>query len=62
MSLLELKKIKLELMKVSTAKLELECRVDDFKESIARLEESIAVQKTKEEELIVKIKEMEGKI
>lgn len=55
MTPLELKKMKLELMKVSAARLELECRIDDFKESIARLEASIQVQIEKEQELIAKI-------
>lgn len=57
MTPLELKRLKLELMKVTAARLELECCIDDYKESIAKLEASIQIQLAKEEELTAKIKE-----
>lgn len=56
---LELKKVKVELLRVSAAKAELELRIEEFLDNISRLEEHIKVQKNKEEELDSKIKEME---
>ncbi len=57
MTALELKRMKLELMKVAAARLELECRIDDYKESIVKLESSIEIQLAKEAELSAKIEE-----
>lgn len=57
MTPIELKRLKLELMKVSAARLELECRIDDYKESIAKLEASIEIQLAKEAELTAKLEE-----
>lgn len=57
MTPLELKKLKLELMKVTAARLELECRIDDFKESILKLQSSIEIQLAKETELTAKIED-----
>lgn len=56
---LELKKVKVELLRVSAAKAELELRIEEFLDNISRLKEHIEVQKTREEELDNKIKEME---
>lgn len=48
---LEKKKLQLELMRVQTAKLDLELKIDERKEEIKRLEEHIAIQAKREIEL-----------
>lgn len=55
MTQMELKKAKLELMKVTAARMELELRIDEYNESIAKVQTSIEIQKAKEEELTAKI-------
>lgn len=55
---LELKKTQLELMRVTTARMDLELRIEERKEEIQRLEEHIKIQINKELELTEKIKEM----
>lgn len=59
MNPLELKKLKVELLRVSAAKGEMELRIDERMEEIARLEDHIKVQIAKEEELKAKIAEMQ---
>ena len=59
MSPLEIKKLKLELIKVSAAKAELEFRVDERLEDIERIKLSIAIQEDKEIELKNRISEVE---
>lgn len=56
---LDLKKIKVELIRVGAAKAELELRIDMALDDIKRIEEHIKVQNEKEIELTAKIKEME---
>lgn len=56
MSGLELKRMKLELIKVEAARHELEFRIEEKMEEIERLKQHIEVQKSKEEELKEKIK------
>ena len=55
MTSLELKRIKVELLRVSAAKAELEMRVEEYQENVKRLEDNIAIQKAKEDELQAKI-------
>lgn len=57
---LERKKIQVELLRVEAARAELEYKIEERLEDIKRLEENITIQKTKEEELKQKIKEMGG--
>lgn len=59
MSPLELKKLQVELLRVSAAKGEMELRIDERMEEIQRLEEHIKIQSAKEVELKVKIAEMQ---
>jgi hypothetical protein len=61
MSPLDLKKLKVEQARVIAARMELEMRIDEFKENIDRLEASIVIQKEKEAELIQKISAEETK-
>ena len=55
---LEKKKIELELMRVRTARMELDMRIEERKEEIERLAEHIIVQEKREEELQAKLKEL----
>jgi hypothetical protein len=57
MSPLDLKRIKLELMKVTAARHELELRIDERMEEIERIKANIQIQLEKETELTQKIKE-----
>lgn len=59
MTQLDLKKLKVELLRVGAAKAELELRIDEHMDNIQRVEANIEVQKVKEEELKAKIAEME---
>ena len=51
MSPIELKKLKLEIARVTTAKMELELRLDERMIEIDNLKQYIAVQEAKEQEL-----------
>jgi len=53
---LELKKLKVELLNVQAAKANLELRIDERMDEIARIKESIAASEAKELELNEKIK------
>lgn len=55
MSPIELKKIKVELLRVSAAKAELELRIDERLEEIQRLKDNIKISEAKEVELQEKI-------
>ena len=55
---LEIKKVQVELMRVKTARMELEMRIEERKEEIARMEEHIAIQEKREEELQAKLAEI----
>ena len=59
MNPLELKKLKVELLRVQAAKGEMELRIDERMDEIQRLEEHVKVQIAKEEELKTKIAEMQ---
>lgn len=55
MTSLELKRIKVELLRVASARADLELRIEEYQENIKRLEDNIAIQKAKEDELQAKI-------
>ena len=59
MSGLELKRTKLELVKVAAARAELEFKVEERLEDIARIKDHIRIQLEKEAELKAKIEEAE---
>lgn len=59
MSPIDLKRLKVELQRVISARMEQELRIDEHKENIERLEQTIAVQQAKEAELAQKIKDAE---
>lgn len=54
---LELKRLKMELLKVQAAKAEMEFRIEERQEDIKRLQDNIKIQENKELELIQKINE-----
>jgi hypothetical protein len=58
---LELKKVKVELIRVSAAKAELELRIEERLDEIEKIKKHVQIQLDKEMELIQKIKEMEVK-
>lgn len=60
MSPIELKRVKVELQRVISARMEQELRIDEHKENIERLEQSILIQQAKEAELSQKIKDEES--
>lgn len=53
---LELKKLKVELLRVSAAKAELELRIEERLDEIERIKEHIIISEAKEQELKEKIK------
>jgi hypothetical protein len=57
MTSLELKRIKVELLRVSAAKAEIELRIEEQMDNVKRLQENIAISTAKEEELMAKIAE-----
>lgn len=57
---LDLKRMKLELVRVSAARAEQEFKIDEYLEQIERLKEIIKVQADKEEELKEKIRLLEN--
>jgi hypothetical protein len=59
MTPLELKRLKLELVKVAAARHEIEFRIDERLDEIARLKEHVKIQEAKEAELTEKIKSAE---
>lgn len=56
---LELSRKKLELMRVETARHELEFKIEERLEEIKRIQEHIRIQKEKEEQLKQEIKKLE---
>jgi hypothetical protein len=58
---IDLKRLKVELHRVQSARMEQELRIDEHLENIERLKQSIKVQEAKEAELAQKIKEEEAK-
>lgn len=57
---LEIKRVKAELLRVQAAKADMECRIEDHLENIARLNASIEVSKVKEEELLKQVADMDS--
>lgn len=55
MNPLELKRLKVELLRVSSAKGEMELRIEERLEEIEKLRENIKIQEAKEKELMEKI-------
>ncbi len=60
MTSLDLKRMKVELLRVSAAKAELELRIDEQMDNVKRLQDNIAISTAKEEELKAKIAEAEA--
>ena len=58
--MLELKKIQAERARVYSARLDLELKLEELKESLVRVQEHIEVQKKRELELDNKLKDLEG--
>lgn len=61
MTPIELKRLKVELARVQSARMEQELRIDEHMENIERLQLAILVQQAKEAELAEKIKNEENK-
>lgn len=59
MNPLELKRMKLELIKVAAARHEMEFRIEERLDEINRIKEHIKIQEAKEAELAQKIQEAE---
>jgi len=57
MTSLELKKTKVELLRMSAAKAEVELRIEEYMDNIKRLQDNIAISEAKEQELQLKIAE-----
>ena len=55
MTSLEIKRIKVELLRVASARAELELRIEEMQDNIKRLEDNISIQKAKEDELQAKL-------
>lgn len=53
---LEIKKLQVELMRVSAAKAELELRIEEKLDEIERIKEHIKISEAREKELIQKLK------
>lgn len=60
MTPIELKRLKVELARVQSARMEQELRIDEHNENIERLQAAILVQEAKEAELTQKIKDAES--
>lgn len=54
----EIKKLKLELLKVGTAKAELEFKIEERLEEIKRIREHIIIQEKREKELKLQINQL----
>jgi len=59
---LDIKRKKVELLRVSSAKAELELRIHERMEDIERLQEHIKISEAKEVELVQAIQDMEKEI
>lgn len=59
-SLLELKRLKLDLMTISYAKAQTEFRIQEYQEQIDSLHPTLKLQIEKEEELTQKLKDVES--
>lgn len=60
LSPIELKKLQVEYHKVMAARMDLELRQDEYKESIKKLQENIDAQVAREQDLIEKIKQAQS--
>ena len=60
MTPIELKRLKVELARVQSARMEQELRIDEHNENIERLQAAILIQQAKEAELTEKIKDAEA--
>jgi hypothetical protein len=60
MTPIELKRLKVELARVMSARMEQELRIDEHNENIERLQAAILIQQAKEAELTQKIKDAES--
>jgi hypothetical protein len=60
MTPIELKRLKVELARVQSARMEQELRIDEHNENIERLQAAILIQQAKEAELTQKIKDAES--
>lgn len=60
MNPLDLKRLKLDLIKVGAAKAELQFKIEERLEDIRRIEDNIKISEAKEEELKTKIAEAES--
>lgn len=60
MSPLEIKRLKLELVRVNAAKADLEFRIEEFMDQIAKIKENITAQETHEGQLRQKISDAEA--
>lgn len=60
MSPLELKRLKLDLVKISAAKCELQFKIEERLDDIRRIEENIKISELKEEEIKAKIAQAEA--
>lgn len=60
MTPIELKRLKVELARVQSARMEQELRIDEHNENIERLQAAILIQQAKEVELTEKIKDAEA--
>lgn len=60
MSPIEIKRMKVELSRVQSARMEQELRIDEHNENIERLQQAILIQQAKEAELIQKIQDAEA--
>lgn len=59
-SALDVKKVEVELLKVQAARNELECKILEREEDIARIREHISIQLKKEKELSDKLLSLKG--
>ena len=61
MSELEHKRLKMELLKASAAKAELEYKVEERRRDIARIEDHIRLQEEREKQILAEIEALENK-
>lgn len=60
MDMLEFKKTEVELMRVQAARMELEVKIMEREQDIARMNDNIKIQQAKEDELKERLKGMKG--
>jgi hypothetical protein len=57
---LDKRKLELELIRVQAARMDMEIRIEEMKEEIARVQNHISIQSDKETELKQKLEEING--